>query len=248
MGFACGPGKADDGVCSVTAAGATVGCDASEVCFESECIDARNAVYALEWVNYEPQTCPSDAIAFELGYFRSPASICPPDWGEVPGAEFFADEVFHLSVYDVSESTPQLQTRLVFPDAQGDPGLIPREVLNAGSWSGDIGGDQVSVRFRPIDAFIVVPIDSSTSGSSSVCGGPFSNSSVQIDGTCVCDPNHDWCAPADPDDFECCALDACISGSNNHVVGDDCVCNAGFQWCDASDITNLDCCEIPTGP
>lgn len=91
----------------------------------------------------------------------------------------------------------------------------------------------------------VVTLGSGTS--SSECGGTFSNSEPQPDGTCACDAGYDWCNPTDPDDFECCALDSCESGSNNHVVGDNCVCDAGFTWCNPDDINDLDCCEIPGG-
>ncbi len=84
-------------------------------------------------------------------------------------------------------------------------------------------------------------------GNPSECGGTFSNSEPQDDGTCACDAGYDWCNPGDENDFECCELDSCVSGSNNHVEGDSCACDAGYEWCDPSDASNLDCCEIPGG-
>ena len=80
------------------------------------------------------------------------------------------------------------------------------------------------------------------------CGAAGTHSQPYADHQCICEPLHDWCSPADPEDFSCCPDDnACVSGTHNQVTGDGlCMCDPGYEWTFPADDSNLDC--VPIGP
>jgi hypothetical protein len=76
------------------------------------------------------------------------------------------------------------------------------------------------------------------------CAAAGSHSQAVEGGGCECEEDYAWCAPDDPLDHRCCALEPCASGSENHLDDGVCVCNVGFVWCQPDGEATLQCCPF----